>query len=88
MTEEGRGGENSQIGSGVSSTENISDRLEQLSSAFDAIQKYLEEQTTTSTFSGVQTQQHQQSPQRTFSGTFVVKKSRSGGCVFILLYFQ
>ncbi|CAK5025636.1 unnamed protein product [Meloidogyne enterolobii] len=83
LTEEGSkirggGGDVSCAGkSGVtSSNENISDRLEQLSSAFDAIQKYLEEQTTT-TFSGQQKQQ--QSPQRTFSGTFVVKKSRSGG---------
>ncbi|CAK5024994.1 unnamed protein product [Meloidogyne enterolobii] len=86
LTEEGskeRGGDVSCVGgkSGVvtSSNENISDRLEQLSSAFDAIQKYLEEQTTTTTtFSGQQKSQ-QQSPQRTFSGTFVVKKSRSGG---------
>nr|CAD2145637.1 unnamed protein product [Meloidogyne enterolobii] len=84
LTEEGSkvkggGGDVScSVKSGVtSSNENISDRLEQLSSAFDAIQKYLEEQTTT-TFSGQQ-QKQQQSPQRTFSGTFVVKKSRSGG---------
>uniref|UniRef100_A0A914LNJ4 Uncharacterized protein n=1 Tax=Meloidogyne incognita TaxID=6306 RepID=A0A914LNJ4_MELIC len=85
LTEEGskgRGGGGDvscSVKSGVtSSNENISDRLEQLSSAFDAIQKYLEEQTTTS-FSGQQKSQQQSSPQRTFSGTFVVKKSRSGG---------
>uniref|UniRef100_A0A1I8B0I0 Uncharacterized protein n=1 Tax=Meloidogyne hapla TaxID=6305 RepID=A0A1I8B0I0_MELHA len=78
LTEERKGGDNSLIGKSVSSSnENISDRLEQLSSAFDAIQKYLEEQTTTTSFSGISNQQ--QSPQRTFSGTFVVKKSRSGG---------